>query len=89
MNGYELQKYIEENVLVVQFFFQEMKEEKVGQEKSYDHFKLIGDVGGQLGLLLGASVLTLVEFVDLFFFTLYHQLLRLYRRNRNVGSEVS
>merc|ERR1712072_538818 len=65
MNGSALEKYVDENVLVVQFFYQEMKEEKVAQEKSYDHFKLIGDVGGQLGLLLGASVLTLVEFVDL------------------------
>ena len=74
-----MEKYVEENVILVQFFYQEMKEEEVSQEINYDHFKLIGDVGGQLGLLLGASVLTLVEFVDLFFFILYHQVLRLYR----------
>ena len=32
--------------------------------------------------MLGASVLTLVEFVDLFLFTLYHQILRLWRRKK-------
>lgn len=80
-NASELDRYVQENVLVIQLFYQEMKEENVAQERSYDHFKLIGDVGGQLGLLLGASVLTLVEFVDLFFFVLYHQILRMYRRN--------
>ncbi|XP_065648379.1 acid-sensing ion channel 1A [Hydra vulgaris] len=80
MSPKKLQKYIEENIVAVQFFYQEMKKEKVKQEPSYDFYKLIGDVGGQLGLLLGASVLTLVEFVDLFIFTLYHQLLRLSKK---------
>ena len=44
-------------------------------------------MGGQLGLMLGASVLTIVEFVDLFFFALYHQLLRLSRRKKKAGDE--
>lgn len=82
MHTEEFQKYIEENIVVVQFFYQEMKEEIVQQEPSYDFYKLVGDVGGQLGLMLGASVLTLVEFVDLFLFTMYHQLLRLSRRRK-------
>ncbi|XP_066918075.1 acid-sensing ion channel 2-like isoform X2 [Clytia hemisphaerica] len=87
MDSSELRKYIEENIVVVQFFYQEMKEENVIQEPSYDFYKLVGDVGGQLGLMLGASVLTLVEFVDLFLFTLYHQLLRLSRKKKK-ESEV-
>jgi len=37
--------------------------------------------------MLGASVLTLVEFVDLFLFTLYHQLLRLSRNKKKKESE--
>lgn len=82
MDSAQLRKYIEENIVVVQFFYQEMKEENVKQEPSYDFYKLVGDVGGQLGLMLGASVLTLVEFVDLFLFTLYHQLLRLSKKKK-------
>lgn len=41
---------------------------------------IIGDAGGNFGLMLGASLLTFVEFVDLFIFLLYHQLLRLQKR---------
>ena len=31
----------------------------------YPLMSLLGDIGGQLGLFLGASILTVVEFVDL------------------------
>ena len=31
-----------DNVIVVQFFYQEMKEENVVQEPSYDFYKLVG-----------------------------------------------
>jgi len=34
-------------------------------------------MGGEIGLMLGASLLTFFEFVDLFAFLGYHQLLRL------------
>ena len=51
-------------------------------------------MGGEFGLMLGASLLTFVEFVDLFIFLIYHQMLRLHnlkkipdiftsKRNRN------
>ena len=39
-----------------------------------------GDMGGEIGLMLGASLLTFFEFVDLFAFLSYHQLLRLQKR---------
>ena len=37
-------------------------------------------MGGEIGLMLGASLLTFFEFVDLFAFLGYHQLLRLQKR---------
>jgi hypothetical protein len=39
-------------------------------------------MGGEIGLMLGASLLTFVEFMDLILFLLYHQVLRLYKRKK-------
>ena len=50
-------------------------------------FSFAGDVGGQLGLMLGASVLTLVEFIDLIAFIIYHQVLRLTRLKKKKKEE--
>ena len=41
------------------------------------NFHVIGDTGGAFALMLGASLLTFFEFIDLFVFLVYHQLLRL------------
>ena len=35
------------------------------QTPSYDLMVLLGDIGGQLGLFLGTSILTFMEFFDL------------------------
>ena len=39
-------------------------------------------MGGEIGLMLGASLLTFVEFLDLFVFLGYHQLLRAYKSHK-------
>jgi len=39
-------------------------------------------MGGEIGLMLGASLLTFAEFVDLILFLLYHQLLRLNKQKK-------
>ena len=39
-------------------------------------------MGGEIGLMLGASLLTFVEFIDLMIFLVYHQFLRLYKKKR-------
>ena len=54
-------------------------------------FYFLGNMGGEIGLMLGASLLTFVEFIDLFGFLAYHQLLRLSNnksRNRKTAEEV-
>ena len=43
---------------------------------------ILGDMGGEIGLMLGASLLTFVEFMDLIIFLLYHQFLRLYKNKK-------
>lgn len=41
-NGFVCNSLFRENIVVVQFFYQEMKEENVIQEPSYDFYKLVG-----------------------------------------------
>lgn len=41
---------------------------------------ILGDMGGEIGLMLGASLLTFFEFVDLLANLGYHQLLRMKRK---------
>ena len=46
------------------------------------HYHYLGDMGGEIGLMLGASLLTFVEFIDLLIFLVYHQFLRLYKKKK-------
>ena len=39
-------------------------------------------MGGEFGLMLGASLLTFAEFMDLIIFLVYHQLLRLHKQKQ-------
>ncbi|XP_047145155.1 acid-sensing ion channel 1B isoform X2 [Hydra vulgaris] len=76
--GYnEIINYIRENIIFVIFFFGDMKKEVHEQEATFDFYQFLGDMGGEIGLMLGASLLTFVEFMDLLIFFVYHQLLRI------------
>ncbi|KAF5911473.1 hypothetical protein HPG69_004394 [Diceros bicornis minor] len=56
--------YIAENVLVLDIFFEALNYETVDQKKAYEVSELLGDIGGQMGLFIGASLLTILEILD-------------------------
>ncbi|XP_034505208.1 acid-sensing ion channel 3 [Ailuropoda melanoleuca] len=56
--------YIAENVLVLDIFFEALNYETVEQKKAYEVSELLGDIGGQMGLFIGASLLTILEILD-------------------------
>ncbi|KAI4570840.1 hypothetical protein MJT46_006357 [Ovis ammon polii x Ovis aries] len=56
--------YIAENVLVLDIFFEALNYETVEQKKAYEMSELLGDIGGQMGLFIGASLLTILEILD-------------------------
>ncbi|XP_078541904.1 acid-sensing ion channel 1C-like isoform X2 [Lissotriton helveticus] len=58
------QKYIAENVLVLDIFFEALNYETIEQKKAYEVAGLLGDIGGQMGLFIGASLLTILEIFD-------------------------
>nr|XP_025147602.1 acid-sensing ion channel 3 isoform X2 [Bubalus bubalis] len=55
--------YILENVLVLDIF-EALNYETVEQKKAYEMSELLGDIGGQMGLFIGASLLTILEILD-------------------------
>ncbi|PNJ08937.1 ASIC3 isoform 1, partial [Pongo abelii] len=56
--------YIAENVLALDIFFEALNYETVEQKKAYEMSELLGDIGGQMGLFIGASLLTILEILD-------------------------
>ena len=67
----ENRQFIRDNFLRVEISYESMAYSLVEQSPSYDFMVLLGDIGGQLGLFLGTSILTFVEFLDLFLMVIY------------------
>ncbi|XP_069614926.1 acid-sensing ion channel 1 isoform X1 [Ranitomeya imitator] len=58
------EQYISENILVLDIFFEALNYETIQQKKAYEVAGLLGDIGGQMGLFIGASILTVLELFD-------------------------
>ena len=48
----------------MEIFYQEISFHVMEQNKAFEFLSLLSEIGGFLGLLLGASVLTVFEIVD-------------------------
>ncbi|XP_048049196.1 acid-sensing ion channel 4-A isoform X2 [Megalobrama amblycephala] len=75
--------YIRDNFLVLDIFFEALNYETIEQKKAYDVAGLLGDIGGQMGLFIGASVLTILEILDYVYEVIKHRLERLLRPQRD------
>ncbi|XP_078360038.1 acid-sensing ion channel 2-like [Oculina patagonica] len=53
------------NVCKVQVFYEELNLEVITEQRSYEIEDFVSDIGGQLGLWIGFSVLTAAEFLEL------------------------
>ena len=53
-----------ENFLQVDIFYKELSFGQISQQPAFEFLSLLSEVGGFLGLLLGASVLTVCELLD-------------------------
>lgn len=51
--------------VVLTVYYSELKVDVLEQTPVFGFFRLLGEVGGQLGLVLGASFITIVEVIDL------------------------
>ena len=56
--------FFRENYIKMDIFYKELSYMKIRQQRAFEFISLLSEVGGFLGLLLGASVLTVCELVD-------------------------
>ena len=52
--------------MAVDIFYQKLSYEEIEQNVAFEFLSLLSEIGGFLGLLLGASVLTVCELIDFF-----------------------
>lgn len=61
----EFQNYIRQRMAQVNIYYESLDTEVTEEKPAYDFNAFGSDVGGNMGLFLGCSLLTLCEFVDL------------------------
>lgn len=64
-NVTDAEDIVRRDFLDVWFYFEELSFEEITQEEAYTQSSLLSDTGGFMGLLLGASLITVGEFLDL------------------------
>ncbi|KAG7234770.1 hypothetical protein INR49_003984, partial [Caranx melampygus] len=96
------EKYITDNILVLDVFFEALNYETIEQKKAYEVAGLLGkcdppgfsqqgvlesgDIGGQMGLFIGASILTILELFDYAYEVVKDRLLDLLSREEEEES---
>lgn len=53
----------EENLVDIEVYFEDLIVQRITEEATYHTVRLLADIGGQLGLFLGVSVLSVTEFL--------------------------
>ena len=53
-----------ENFAQVDIFYKSLNYEKISAQEAFPWQSLLGEVGGFIGLLLGASCMTIIEVID-------------------------
>uniref|UniRef100_A0A8C9VN03 Acid-sensing ion channel 1 n=1 Tax=Scleropages formosus TaxID=113540 RepID=A0A8C9VN03_SCLFO len=83
------EQYISENILVLDIFFEALNYETIEQKKAYELAGLLGDIGGQMGLFIGASILTILELFDYLYEVIKYKLCRCSakKRKRNTNND--
>ncbi|XP_017274913.1 acid-sensing ion channel 2 isoform X2 [Kryptolebias marmoratus] len=82
------EKYITDNILVLDVFFEALNYETIEQKKAYEVAGLLGDIGGQMGLFIGASILTILELFDYAYEVVKDRLLDLLSREEEDESHA-
>ena len=60
------EKFVRDNFIAINVFFGDMEYQKITEIPMYTLDKLIGEIGGQMGIWVGASIFSLLELIYLF-----------------------
>ena len=63
-NSEKMKRSFRKNLLAMDIFFEELNYNIIRQVPAYSLQSILGEIGGLMGLFLGASILTVFEFVD-------------------------
>ncbi|KAK7938991.1 hypothetical protein WMY93_002317 [Mugilogobius chulae] len=77
-----------DNILVLDVFFEALNYETIEQKKAYEVAGLLGDIGGQMGLFIGASILTILELFDYAYEVVKERLMDLLSREEEEESHA-
>lgn len=58
------QEIMSQNQLELRVYFQELNYQVIEEIPAYEYESLLGEIGGQVGLCVAASLLTVLEFFD-------------------------
>ncbi|KAM4705250.1 acid-sensing ion channel 1C-like [Rhinophrynus dorsalis] len=83
------EEYIEDNILVLDIFFEALNYETIEQKKAYEVAGLLGDIGGQMGLFIGASILTILEIFDYLYEVFRDKVLANYQNRKKTPKRES
>ncbi|XP_075255616.1 acid-sensing ion channel 2-like [Convolutriloba macropyga] len=81
----EVENKISKQALVVSIYFQSLSLQTIVQVGAYDFAAMLGDIGGLMGLFIGASAMTLFEFFFFFCDSLILRRKGAGNRNSNAG----
>ncbi|EGT50346.1 hypothetical protein CAEBREN_19751 [Caenorhabditis brenneri] len=56
-------RYLREHAAMIEIYYEQMSYEILRESESYSWFNLMADMGGQAGLFLGASIMSVIEFL--------------------------
>lgn len=70
--------FYRENFIKVHIYFEILSIKEVEKVGSYRWSNLMGDVGGQLGLFLGANIVTVFEFIDYYARFFWYKFIAIY-----------
>lgn len=60
----QTQQWLRQNFLELRVYFQDLNYQVIEETPAYELASLLGEIGGQVGLCVGASLLTVLEFCD-------------------------